>query len=416
MAENSEIYESAIKQLEDVAKILKLDEELVEFLKYPRKVIQVAVPVKMDNGKIRVFTGYRVQHNFARGPYKGGIRYHPDVSLDDVKALAMLMTWKCAVLNIPFGGAKGGVACPIKEFSIGEKERLTRRFTAMLADDIGPDKDIPAPDMYTDAQTMAWIMDTYSTLKGYMAPAVVTGKPLECGGSPGRNAATGYSVAICAVEALKHGRIKLTGSTVAVQGFGNVGYHAAAIMSTLGSKVVAVSDSKGGIYSSDGLDIGAVSKYKEDAGSVQGFKGSKAITNEELLALKCDALLPCAMENQLTRKNASNVKASIISEGANSPTTPGADAILDKNNIFVVPDILANAGGVTVSYYEWVQNQQREGWTERDIHEKLEQKMVAAFNDVLEISKKYNVNMRKGAYILAVGRVADAMKKLGLFP
>jgi glutamate dehydrogenase (NAD(P)+) len=416
LAENSEIYESAIKQLEDVAEILELDEGLVEFLKYPRRIIQVAVPVRMDDGKIRVFTGYRVQHNLARGPYKGGIRYHPDISLDDVNALAMLMTWKCAVLNIPFGGAKGGVACPIKEFSEGEKERLTRRFTAMIADDIGPDKDIPAPDMYTDAQTMAWIMDTYSTFKGYMVPAVVTGKPLECGGSPGRNAATGYGVAVCTIEALKHREIKLTGSTVAVQGFGNVGYHAAAIMSNLGSKIVAVSDSKGGIYSSDGLDIEAIAEYKENAGSVQGFKKSKAITNEELLALRCDILLPCAMENQINKKTASNVKARIISEGANSPTTPDADIILDKKKVFVVPDILANAGGVTVSYYEWVQNQQRESWTEKDIHKKLEQKMVAAFNDVLGISKKYRVSMRMGAYILAVGRVADAMKKLGLFP
>ncbi len=416
MAENSGLYESAVKQLEDVAEILRLDGGLVEFLKHPRKIIQVAIPVKMDDGKIRVFTGYRVQHNFARGPYKGGIRYHPEVSLDDVKALAMLMTWKCAVLNIPFGGAKGGVACPIKEFSEGEKERLTRRFTAMIADDIGPDKDIPAPDMYTDAQTMAWIMDTYSTLKGHMAPAVVTGKPLECGGSPGRKAATGYGVVVCTIEALKHIGIKLTGSSVAVQGFGNVGYHAATIMSDLGSKVIAVSDSRGGIYSADGLDIKAVAKYKDDADSVQGFRGSKAITNEELLGLKCDALLPCAMEHQLTKKNASKIKASIISEGANSPTTPDADVIFDRMNVFVVPDILANAGGVTVSYYEWVQNHQREGWTERDIHKKLEQKMVAAFNDVLEISKKYKVNMRTGAYILAVGRVADAMKKLGLFP
>jgi glutamate dehydrogenase (NAD(P)+) len=416
LAENSGIYQSAIKQLEDAAKILELDEGIVEFLKYPRKLIQVAVPVKMDNGKVRVFTGYRVQHNFARGPYKGGIRYHPEVSLDDVKALAMLMTWKCAVLNIPFGGAKGGVACPIKEFSEAEKERLTRRFTTMIVDDIGPDKDIPAPDMYTDAQTMAWIMDTYSTLKGYMAPAVVTGKPVECGGSPGRKAATGYGVAVCAIEALKHRGMKLTGSTIAVQGFGNVGYHAAAIMSNLGAKVIAVSDSKGGIYSSDGLDIEAVAKYKEDNDSVQGFKKSKAITNEELLALKCDALLPCAMENQITRKTAPNVKARIISEGANNPTTPNGDVILDKKKIFVVPDILANAGGVTVSYYEWIQNQQRESWTEREIQNKLEQRMVAAFNDVLETSKKYKVSMRMGAYILAVGRVADAMKKLGLFP
>lgn len=416
MVENSEIYRSAVKQLEQVAEILKLDKGLVEFLKHPRKIIQVAVPVKMDNGKVRVFTGYRVQHNFARGPYKGGIRYHPEVSLDDVKALAMLMTWKCAVLNIPFGGAKGGVACPIKEFSEAEKERLTRRFTAMIADDIGPDKDIPAPDMYTDPQTMAWIMDTYSTLKGYMAPAVVTGKPVECGGSPGRSAATGYGVVICALEAMKLRGIKLTGSTVAVQGFGNVGHHAAAIISHLGAKVVAVSDSKGGIYSADGLDIEAVANYKEDNGTVQGFRGTKSITNEELLALKCDALLPCAMENQLTGKNASNVKASIISEGANSPTTPDADVTLEKKNVFVVPDILANAGGVTVSYYEWVQNQQRESWTERDIQKKLEQRMVAAFNDVMEISKKYKVSMRMGAYILAVGRVADAMKKLGLFP
>ena len=416
MVEDSEIYQSGLKQIEQVAQILKLDGGLVEFLKHPRKVIQVAVPVKMDDGNVRVFIGYRVQHNFARGPYKGGIRYHPEVSLDDIKALAMLMTWKCAVLNIPFGGAKGGVACPIKEFSQGEKERLTRRFTAMIADDIGPDKDIPAPDMYTDAQTMAWIMDTYSMLKGYMAPAVVTGKPVECGGSPGRTAATGFGVVVCALEAMKQNGMRLTGSAVAVQGFGNVGYHAARIISGLGAKVVALSDSKGGIYSADGLDLEAVAKHKEDTGTVQNLKGVKTITNEELLTTECDILLPCAMENQITGKNAADIKAAIISEGANGPTTPDADVLLDKKKIFVVPDILANAGGVTVSYYEWVQNQQRESWTEGEIHKKLEERMVGAFNDVLEVSKKRNVNMRNAAYILAVGRVADAMGKLGLFP
>jgi glutamate dehydrogenase/leucine dehydrogenase len=408
--------EVAIEQLERAAEKLKLDPGVLELLKHPRRVIIVSVPVKMDDGTIKVFTGYRVQHNPWRGPYKGGIRYHPDVDLDEVKALAMWMTWKCAVLDIPYGGAKGGVVCNPKQMSKNELERLTRRYTTMILDDIGPYRDVPAPDVYTDAQTMAWIMDTYSQIKGYSVPEVVTGKPVSVGGSPGRAGATGRGVAIVAREAAKYLGIRMKNATVAVQGYGNVGSYTARVLKDMGCKIIAVSDSKGGAYNPNGFDPYKILAFKKETGTVVGFKGTKKITNEELLELNCDILVPAALENQITKENADNIKARIISEGANGPTTPEADDILCEKKILAIPDILANAGGVTVSYFEWVQNLHREQWTEEEVNKKLEAKMVKAFHDVLEASKKDEVNMRTAAYMLGVGRVAEAYNKLGLFP
>jgi len=409
-------FEIAVEQLEIAGEKLKLDSNIVNVLKHPRRIITVSVPVKMDDGTVEVFTGYRVQHFRGRGPYKGGIRYHPSVDLDEVKALAMWMTWKCAVVGIPFGGAKGGVMCNPKKMSKGELERLTRRYTAMLADDIGPYKDVPAPDVYTDAQTMAWIMDTYSQFKGYLVPEVVTGKPVNVGGSEGRAEATGRGVAICAREAAKSLGINLNGATVAVQGYGNVGVGAAKILSQMGCKLIAASDSRGGVYQPTGMDPVALAKHKEETGTVLGFGNSKQITNEELLETECDILVPAALENVITKVNAPRVKARIVCEGANGPTTPEADEILHKKGVFVVPDILANAGGVTVSYFEWTQNLRREYWSAEEVNSKLEQKMVKAFGEVLETYKKHNVHMRTAAYMLGVGRVAEAFKTLGLFP
>jgi len=409
-------YEVAVKQLETAAEKLGLDPGVVELLKHPRRVITVAVPVKMDDGTIKVFTGYRVQHNHVKGPYKGGIRFHPNVDLDEVKALAMWMTWKCAVMDIPYGGAKGGVVCNPKEMSKGELERLTRRYTTMIIDDIGPYKDVPAPYVYTDAQTSICIMDTYSSIKGYSVPEVVTGKPVSIGGSPGREGATGRGVAICVREAIKHLGTKLKDATVAIQGFGKVGASAALRIHEMGCRIIALSDSKGGIYCLEGIDPKKVVEYKKKTQSVVGFEKCKPITNEELLELKCDVLIPAALENVITEANAAKVKAKLIAEGANGPTTPEADEILHKKGVFIVPDILANAGGVTVSYFEWIQNLHREHWTEEEVNSKLEAKMVKAFAEVLEIAKKNGVPMKTAAYMLGVGRVAEAFDKLGLFP
>lgn len=409
-------FEMAIKQLEIAAQRLKLDPGVLEILKHPRRVIEVSVPVKMDDGTVRVFKGYRVQYNAARGPFKGGIRYHPDVDLDEVKALAAWMTWKCGVLDLPYGGAKGGVACDPKKMTRAEKERVTRRYISMIVDDIGPYKDIPAPDVYTDAQTMAWIMDTYSTLKGYGDPAVVTGKPIDLGGSEGRAEATGRGVAICAREAAKHLGVDLKKATVAVQGYGNVGVSAVKIMHDWGCRVVAASDSKGGVYNPDGFDPRSLLEHKEKTGTVVGYPGCKTITNEEVLELKCDILIPAALENVITKENASRIRARIVAEGANGPTTPDADEILQRNKVFVIPDIVANAGGVTVSYFEWVQNLNREHWTEDEVNKKLEEKMVKAFWDVVKLSEKHEVYTRTAAYMLGVGRVAQAMAERGIFP
>jgi len=407
-------YKNAIKQLEIAAEKIGLDPNITEMLKHPRRIVTVSVPVRMDDGKVKVFTGYRIQHNPWRGPYKGGIRYHPKVDLDEVKALAMWMTWKTAVVDIPYGGAKGGVTCNPKEMSQAELERMTRRYTAMILDEIGPYKDVPAPDVYTNPQVMAWIMDTYSAVKGYQVPEIVTGKPVGIGGSLGREAATGRGVAICTREAAIKTRLKMKGAKIVVQGYGNAGYYAATISAEMGGKLIAVSDSKGGAYNPNGINPQKLAEHKAKTGSVAGYSGTKKLTNEELLGLDCDILMPCTLEGVITSKNADKIKAKIISEGANGPTTPEADRLLYDKGVLVVPDILANAGGVTVSYYEWIQNLHREQWTEEAVNRKMEQKMVKAFNDVYETAQEHKVDMRTAAMMLAVKRVADAFK--GLFP
>jgi len=409
-------WEVALSQLDRVAKKMSLDPGIHEKLKHPKRILIVSVPAKMDDGSVRVFEGFRVQHNLERGPAKGGIRYHPGVTLDEVKALAMWMTWKCAVVKIPFGGAKGGVICNPKEMSSGELERMTRRFASEIGIIIGPDKDIPAPDVYTNPQVMSWIMDTYSMNVGYSSPGVVTGKPLDIGGSEGRNEATARGCVFVIEEAVKHLSLSMEKLSVAVQGYGNAGSIAALLIAEKGSKVIAVSDSKGGILNRNGLDPEKVKEHKNKTGSVAGFPGAKDITNNELLEIDCDILIPAALENQITKENAGNIKAKILAEAANGPTTPAADEILHKNKVFLIPDILANAGGVTVSYFEWVQNLQELFWTEPEINERLHGIMVKSFNDVLSIAKKEKCDMRLAAYILAVGRVARAAKLRGIYP
>ena len=409
-------FQNALKQLEDTADIIKLDPDVHEILKQPKRILSASVPIRMDDGRVRNFQGYRVQYNDARGPYKGGIRYHPNVTLDEVKALAAWMTWKCAVVDIPYGGAKGGVVCDPKNMSLHEKERLTRRYTAVILDFIGPYRDVPAPDVYTDGQTMAWILDTYSQIHGYQVPEVVTGKPISLGGSEGRINSTSRGCVIAVREAAKILNLQLKGATAAVQGYGNAGSWSAVFLNELGVKVVAVSDSKGGVISKEGLDPQRIQDHKNRTGSVIGLSGTQEISNDELLELDVDILVPAALENAITAKNASEIKARIVSEAANGPTTPEADKILEKNKIFLVPDILANSGGVTVSYLEWVQNLNRQHWTESQVNEQLEQKMVSAFKNTLGTSRKYNISMRKGALTLAVGRVADAIKTLGIWP
>ena len=409
-------YENAMKQLSGVAKLISLDQSAKEVLSEPKRILNVSVPVRMDNGQFKVFLGYRVQFSDARGPYKGGIRYHPNVSLSEVKALAMWMTWKCAVIDIPYGGAKGGVVCDPKNISIAEKERLTRRYTSAIIDFIGPYKDIPAPDVYTDPQTMGWIMDTYSQMKGYQIPECVTGKPVAVGGSEGRNNSTARGCVFCVREAAKVKKMSLKGRTAAVQGFGNAGSWAAIFLEELGVKVVAASDSKGGAYSKSGIDPHKAVAYKDKKGSLVGMPGTTEITNEDLLELDVDVLIPAALENAITGHNASKVKAKIISEVANGPTTPEADKILSRNEVFLVPDILANSGGVAVSYLEWVQNLQRQHWTEHEVNSQLEKKMVSAFNSVHSFAKREGVQMRDAALAIAVSRVAEAIKDLGVWP
>ncbi|MEM1986065.1 MAG: Glu/Leu/Phe/Val dehydrogenase [Nitrososphaeria archaeon] len=409
-------YEMALVQLRNVAIHLNLEDSVIEILSKPKRELQVSFPVKMDDGKIKVFTGYRVQHNDARGPFKGGIRYHPLVDINEVRALAMWMTWKTAVLNIPYGGAKGGVACNPKEMSKSELERLTRKYTMMISPIIGPYTDIPAPDVYTDSQTMAWIMDTYSQLVGYRVPAIVTGKPLSLGGSVGRSTATSRGVIVAAKEAAKAFKREMEGLGIVIQGFGNVGANAAILAREFGAKVIAVSDSKGGIYNEKGLDVLEVLRHKERSGSVVNFPGAKNVTNEELLELPCDILVPAALEGQIHKGNAKNIQAKIVVEGANGPTTPEADKILFDREIMVVPDILANGGGVLVSYFEWVQNLTNLYWTEGEVNEKLDNKMRESFLQVYDIAKEKCVDMRTAALILSVGRVVEAMKAAGYFP
>jgi glutamate dehydrogenase/leucine dehydrogenase len=406
----------ALDQLALAAEMLTLDPNIHEYLKHPKRVFIVAVPIKMDNGEVKVFTGYRVQHNDARGPYKGGIRYSPEVNLNEVIALAMWMTWKCAVVDIPFGGAKGGVCCNPKQMSLNELERLTRRYTAMIYPIIGPYTDIPAPDVYTDAQTMAWLMDTYSQMNGYLVPEVVTGKPIHLGGSEGREEATSRGVVYCVEEACKDIGMRIKGARVVIQGFGKVGWNAAKILYEEGAKIIAVSDSKGGIYNPEGLNPYKVFEYKKKTESVIDFEGCKSITNEELLELECDILIPAAVENQITKKNAGNIKAKIVAEGANGPTTLEGGKILDEMGVFVIPDILANSGGVTVSYFEWIQNLHREHWSLKEVNAKLREKMVNAYRDVRKMAADKNVDMRTAALMLGVGRVAEALKTLGIWP
>jgi glutamate dehydrogenase (NAD(P)+) len=403
-------------QLKLAAKKLKLDDGILKMLSQPKRSILVSIDIRMDDGSIGVFNGVRVQHWDVRGPFKGGIRYYPNITINEVSALAMLMTWKCAIPDIPFGGAKGGVCVDSKKMSKGELERLTRRYVSLIVDYLGPQRDIPAPDMYTDSQTMAWIMDTYSQLKGYMVPECVTGKPIEIGGSEGRTEATGRGVVHCVKQAAENMHLKLKNAPVAVQGFGNVGYHAAVAAGELGCKVVAVSDSTGGIYCADGLNPVSVLAHKEKTGSVQGYPGCRNITNEELLETKCDVLIPAAMENQITCKNVDKLNTRLVVEAANGPTTPEADKALQEKGIPLIPDILANCGGVTVSYFEWVQNLTREHWTPAEVNGKLETKMTRAFDDVYKLSKKEESDIRTAGLMLGVGRVASAIKVLGLWP
>ena len=415
-ASGHQFLEDVLRQFDEAAEILELDDGIREFLRAPKRTVILSIPVRMDDGSIRVFTGYRVQHNNARGPFKGGIRYHPSVDLDEVTALAILMTWKTAVVDIPFGGAKGGVKCNPKEMSRSELERLTRRYIAALFDVIGPHIDIPAPDVYTDEQTMAWIMDTYSQLKGEPTPEVVTGKPISVGGSECRKEATSYGVSVCVREAAKEYGLELKGASIAVQGYGNVGFNAAKILHDWGAKIVAVSDSKGGIINRNGLDPLKVMEHKKRTGSVINYEGAENITNEELLTLDVDFLIPAAIEGQITGKNADKIRAKVIVEGANGPTTPEADRILQEKNVKVIPDILANAGGVTVSYFEWVQNIQKFRWERDEILMRLDKRMVKSFKDTLEYSKRYETGMRMGALLLAVKRVAEAVESLGIWP
>ena len=419
MAGNEKIdsFEMAKKQVDIAAKYLNLDPGSIEKLKNTKRELIVHFPVQMDDGSLKIFTGYRVQHNVARGPAKGGIRYHPDIDLDEMRALSMWMTWKSAVVNIPFGGAKGGVQCNPKEMSLHEIEHLTRRFTWEIFMMLGPEQDIPAPDVYTNPQVMAWIMDTFSILKGYSVPGVVTGKPVELGGSLGRLEATGRGVVITSLEALKYLKMSVEGANVVIQGCGNVGGVAAMHFHRLGAKVIAISDSEKGLYNEKGLDVMRALEYKAKYKCfVCETKDETEITNQELLEVKCDILVPAAIENQIVEKNAPRVKAKIIVEGANGPTTPKADEILNDKGVFLVPDILANAGGVTVSYFEWVQNLQELIWSEEEVSDRLTRIMQKGFKEVLDISLFKKVPMRTAALVLGIGRVAEATRLRGLYP
>jgi len=409
-------YDVALENFDAAADKLGLDQDTREMIKYPERMLIVTVPVRMDDGHIHRFEGYRVQHSSVRGPAKGGIRYHPQVTLDEVKALATWMTWKCAVVNIPFGGAKGGITCDPKHMSLGELERMTRRYTSSILPLIGPEQDIPAPDVYTNSQTMAWIMDTYSMTKGYPIPGVVTGKPISLGGSLGRNEATGRGVAYIIDCACEHLRMPLKGATVAVQGFGNAGSIAAQLLHEAGARVIAVSDSTGCVYNRDGLNVPELIQMKSLTGHVQGFPESEQIRHEELLAMACDILVPAALESAIHAGNAAKVHARIVAEAANGPLTPAADRILESKGIFVIPDILCNAGGVTVSYFEWVQDEQHLFWEAQDIYNRLERVMKTAFRDVLKIHLDQDVPMRLAANMLGIGRVAEAVKLRGIYP
>ncbi|MEO6589351.1 MAG: Glu/Leu/Phe/Val dehydrogenase [Pyrinomonadaceae bacterium] len=408
-------FEAMSERFDRAAQILGLDADLYAVLRVPSREIKVYIPVRMDTGHIEVFEGYRVQHNFARGPAKGGIRYAPDVTLDEVKALAAWMTWKCAVVNVPFGGAKGGIICDPRQMSIGELERMTRRYTSELIDFIGPDKDVPAPDMNTNEQTMAWIMDTYSMHARHTVTAVVTGKPVAIGGSLGRREATGRGVLFVVNEAIKRFQLTPEKTSVVVQGAGNVGGIGAALMHEVGYKVVAISDIGGGVYNSKGLNIPEVLNYIQTNKTLEGFNEADHISNTEILEIECDVLAPCATENQITSENADRIKCKILAEGANGPTTPKADKILHDKGIFVIPDILANAGGVTVSYFEWVQDRMGYFWREDEVNQRLEEKMVASFNELSHFAEFHKVDSRTAAYMMAIDRVAYDTRMRGIY-
>jgi glutamate dehydrogenase (NAD(P)+) len=408
-------FEAMSERFDRAAQILGLDADLYAVLRVPSRELKVYIPVRMDTGHIQVFEGFRVQHNFARGPAKGGIRYAPDVTLDEVKALSAWMTWKCAVVNVPFGGAKGGIICNPIQMSQGELERLTRRYTSELLDFIGPDKDVPAPDMNTNEQTMAWIMDTYSMHARHTVTSVVTGKPVALGGSLGRREATGRGVMFTVNEAIKRFNLTPEQTSVVVQGSGNVGGIGAALMHEQGYKVTAISDIGSGIYNANGLDIPEVMTYLQANKTLEGYPEADQVGNKELLEIECDVLAPCATENQITSENAARIKCKILAEGANGPTTPKADKILYDNGVFVIPDILANAGGVTVSYFEWVQDRMGYFWREDEVNQRLEEKMVASFNELSRFSELHNVDTRTAAYMLAIDRVAYDTKMRGIY-
>ena len=414
MPEDLDPFDIALQQLKKAADVMKLDKQAVELLSSPKAILQVSIPVKMDNGETKVFTGFRVRYNNARGPAKGGIRFHPDETLSTVKALSAWMTWKTAITNLPLGGSKGGIICDPKKLSLGELERLSRGYIRAVADFIGPEIDIPAPDVYTTPQIMAWMMDEYETIVRHSAPGVITGKPVELWGSLGRGDATARGGMYVLREAARTINMDLSKAKVAIQGFGNAGQFAVKLVSEIfKSKVVAVSDTKGGIYAESGIDYEKLLAHKQKTGSVQNYPGSKNITNEELLELGVDVLIPAAIENQLRGDNANKIKAKLILELANGPTTPEADEIFFKKNILLLPDFLSNSGGVTVSYFEWVQNSEGYYWTEEEVHEKLDRKMTEATHSVLDAAKKYKVDPRTAAYTVSVKRVLDAMKLRG---
>jgi len=416
MAANGSIFGAMLQEFDGAARILNLEPGIWKILTHPKRQITVSCPIQMDNGEIEVFTGYRVQYNITLGPAKGGIRYHPGVSLDEVTALAAWMTWKCAVAHIPFGGGKGGVICDPTKMSRREIEALTRRYIAEIVDAIGPEKDVPAPDVNTDAQIMAWVMDTYSMHVGHTTTSVVTGKPIELGGSLGRREATGRGVMIATRESCKHVGINIKNATVAVQGFGNVGSISAELLAQeTGAKIVAVTDWKGGVYNKNGLDLPKLLQYAAQKKTVDGFPGADALTNEDLFNLEVDVLIPAALENQLTADNVGSIKAKVIVEGANGPTTPEANKALHDRGAFIVPDILANSSGVTTSYFEWVQDRYGYFWTEKEVNERLEAKMCEAFHAVLQTSLKYKVDMRTAAYIVAISRVATVTRMRGMY-
>ncbi len=410
-------FDVALQHFDSAADMLDLDSSVRDRIRLPERELIIHFPVKMRTGKIKMFTGYRVQHSTARGPAKGGIRYHPDVTLDEVKALASWMTYKCATMNIPYGGGKGGVVCNPKELDIHELENLTRRFTSELSIFIGPDRDIPAPDVYTNSRTMAWMVDTYSMHRGYYSPGVVTGKPVAIGGSEGRGEATGRGCVFVIAEAARHIGLKLNDARVVVQGFGNAGSVAARIIhAEHDAKIIAVSDSKGAIYCEEGMDPHRVIEHKDRTGSVVGFPAAEAIAPEDLLTLECEIVIPAALENVITADVAAKIRTRIVAEAANGPTLPDADTILAEKGVLVLPDILANAGGVTVSYFEWVQNNQGYYWKEDFVNSRLKEIMVDAFNQVLLASKNHKVSLRRATYILAVARVAEAVSWLGIYP